>query len=58
MVYVGYLGFKTGNPKLLASPFDEDGKQCGVDPGYENYEKIFISFMNNDPTDIGFVCTK
>lgn len=55
---MGYLGFKTGNPKLLASPFDEDGKQCGVDPGYENYEKIFISFMNNDPTDIGFVCTK
>jgi hypothetical protein len=34
MGYVGFLGFKTGKPQLLASPFDEDGKQCGVDPEY------------------------
>ena len=34
MVYVGVLGFKTGDPLLLASPFDEEGNQCGRDPGY------------------------
>jgi hypothetical protein len=30
MCYVGVLGYQTGKPSLLASPFDEDNKQCGV----------------------------
>ena len=58
MVYLGVLGFSTGDPLLLASPFDEDGKQCGRDPGYQEYPKIFISFMNDDPTDVGFICVR
>lgn len=58
MAYVGVLGFMKGNPMLLASPFDEDGHQCGIEKGYEGHKKIFISFMNDDPTDIGFVCVR
>lgn len=58
MGFVGYLGFKNGKPYLLVAPFDEDGKQCGIDLGYENHQKIFISIRNDDPTDVGFVCVK
>jgi len=29
--YVAYLGFSTGNPSLLASPFDEDANHCKYD---------------------------
>lgn len=58
MIFAGIIGYQTGNPKLLASPFDEDGKQCGVADGYTSYPKIFISFLNSDPTNVSFVCVK
>jgi hypothetical protein len=58
MIFVGYLGFKTGKPSLLASPFDQDGNQCGVDKGYEDYQKIFISLNLQDSAAIDFVCVK
>ena len=56
MGFVAYLGFTTGDPRYLASPFDEDGKQCKYD--YPGYEKIFISYFNKNQSDISFVCVK
>jgi hypothetical protein len=43
MCYVGFLGYQNGDPSKLASPFDENGKQCGRGER-ENYTKIFISY--------------
>jgi hypothetical protein len=57
MVYVAMIGFNTGNPYLLIRPFDADGNQCGVTPGYENYEKIYVS-MYMPTLDVTFVCVK
>ena len=31
MVYVAVLAFMNGDPRLLAIPFDESGKQCKLD---------------------------
>jgi len=34
IVFMGYIAikaFQTGNPELLAAPFDEDKNQCGRD---------------------------
>lgn len=58
MGFVGYLGFHTGKPSLLAAPFDQDGNQCGVAAGYEDYHKIFISFLDIQTKTVGFVCVK
>lgn len=34
MGYVAVKAFQTGNPELLAIPFDECQNQCGVTPGF------------------------
>ena len=43
MVFVAVKAYQTGNPELLAAPFDECKNQCGVDPGFEDYKKVYIS---------------
>ena len=56
MIYFSILGFQKGNPSLLASPFDQDGHQCGIAEGYENYSNIYISYLVKKPSEVGFVC--
>ena len=47
-VFIGGMGFCTswgyanGNPNKLIAPIDGDGNICGVTPGYEEYEYLFI----------------
>ena len=50
MVFFAVVGFTKGDPSLLASPFDADGNQCKYEKGYEDYQKIYISYLVNDPT--------
>ena len=50
--------YQTGDPSLLAAPFDESKNQCGVDPGFELYKKVYISNFIANITDISFVCVK
>lgn len=42
MLYLGYQGYKHGDPSKLAIPYDPDHHACGVDPGYEDYGKIYF----------------
>lgn len=55
--YIAYIAFNTGNPKYLAYPFDSEGNQCKLDPGYEDYPYIFISAEVASTSSI-FVCVK
>lgn len=56
--YIASVAFKTGNPEYLVYPFDSDGKQCKLDPGYEDYPYIFISYKLAAITEKVFVCVK
>ena len=42
-IFVGYYGLSTGNPSVLAIPFDIEGNACGVDPGFENHKFIYFA---------------
>jgi hypothetical protein len=55
--YIAFVAFNTGNPKYLAYPFDSEGKQCKLEPGYEDYPYIFISADLASASPI-FVCVK
>ena len=45
---VAILGFVKGHPSLLLYAYDEDGKACGHDKGYENYPYLyFYSVLSN-----------
>jgi hypothetical protein len=48
MIYIAYVGFTTGDPRLLASPFDEAQNQCKIDAGFEQYDKILITTLKNN----------
>jgi hypothetical protein len=56
LLYIGFMGYiavraySTGNPQLLASPFDSCKNQCGVDQEFEPYKKVFISNLKANPT--------
>jgi choline transporter-like protein 2/4/5 len=41
-ILTGY-GYANGDPDKLISPIDGDGKICGVTPGYEDYQYLFIA---------------
>ena len=41
-LFVGYLGFTKGQPSAFLYAYDEDGKACGHDKGYENYPYIYF----------------
>lgn len=58
MGFVAIKAFQTGNPTLLASPFDESKNQCGVSYGFEEYKKVFISNYKTNISKITFVCVK
>jgi hypothetical protein len=58
MGFVAVKAFQTGNPSLLASPFDESQNQCGVSEGFEDFKKVFISNYKKNLTHITFVCVK
>ena len=38
-----YIGFRQGDPKVLAIPFDPDGNRCGLDKGFENHTYIYFA---------------
>ena len=40
--YVTVLGFEN-NPQYLLSPLDWDRKLCGLDKGYEEYNKLYFT---------------
>ncbi len=58
MGYVAVKAYQTGDPSLLASPFDESKNQCGVKEGFEDYPKVYISNFNANKSNITFVCVK
>lgn len=56
LVYIGFLGYSSGNPEYLVYPFDSDRLQCKFSPGYEDYPYIFITV---DPfKGLRYVCVK
>ena len=52
MGFVSYHGFENGDPRLLISPLDADGKFCGYSPGYEDYPYLYYAV--EDDTIIGW----
>jgi len=58
MVILASTGFSKGNPTDIISPYDPDGKQCGVTSGYEDYPNVYFT----DPTSADnlklFACVK
>ena len=44
------FGFKNGDPKLIATPFDYRKQHCGFDKGFEDYPLIYYStFPDTNP---------
>ena len=41
-VFVGFLGFKKGQPTALLYTYDDDGNACGHSPGYEDYKYLYF----------------
>jgi hypothetical protein len=41
MVIVTILGFSQGNPNLVLYPYDEDGRQCGLN-GLKEYPYLYF----------------
>ena len=47
-IAIAVLGFHNGHPSKLLYAYDEDGKACGHDDGYEDYPYLyFYSSINN-----------
>ena len=40
--FVGFLGFKKGNPTALLYTYDEDGNACGHSEGFEDYPYLYF----------------
>ena len=53
MVFLTGMGFCTsygyaeGNPLKLVAPIDGDENICGVTPGYEDYQYLFIGDLHH-----------
>jgi len=59
MFIVAIFGWAKGDPKKLLAPVDNDGKFCGVDSGYEDYDVLYfpdISSTSNIKNK--YVCVK
>ena len=41
-IVIGFLGFSMGQPQKILFPYDEDGKACGYDEGYEEYKMLYF----------------
>ena len=41
-VFVAILGFTKGHPEYFLRVYDEDGKACGYDIGYEDYNYLYF----------------
>ena len=41
-IFIGFLGFKNGDPTLLLYAYDEEGKACGHSDGYEDYPYLYF----------------
>ena len=41
-IIVALLGFIMGKPEMILYSYDEDGKACGLDEGYENFKKLYF----------------
>ena len=52
-IAIAILGFKNGHPSKLLYGYDEDGKACNEDKGYEDYPYLyFYSSINNTKDSI------
>ena len=40
--FIGFLGFKKGNPTALLYTYDEDGNACGHTEGYKEYPYLYF----------------
>ena len=47
MVIVAIYGWARGNPEKYLSGVDDDGKFCGYDDGYGDYEKLYFPDMSS-----------
>jgi hypothetical protein len=56
MFGVAVIGFKHGNPKLLAQPYDPDHRACGVAAGVENAPYIYFTTLYPAPLLYRTVC--
>ena len=43
LLVISIIGFKKGDPLLLATPFDPDGNACGESPGFKDFPFIYFS---------------
>lgn len=41
-IIIALLGFILGKPEKILYSYDEDGKACGLDEGYENYKMLYF----------------
>lgn len=67
IAFIGSMGYLTlyahkhGNVKKLMAPLDGDNKFCGVTPGYEKYDHLYITdFSSHSVNDIfeSGICVK
>ena len=56
-VALAILGFTKGHPEYFLYVYDEDGKACGHDPGFEDYSYLYFYnvISNAKKLDIGSV---
>lgn len=50
--------FQLGNPRLLATPYDPNGRACGVDKGVKDYPYIYFTNPTSVATLYETVCVK
>ena len=41
-IIIALLGFIMGKPEKILYSYDEDGKACGLDKGYENHKMLYF----------------
>ena len=46
MGFCTYWGYANGNPGKLIAPIDGDEHICGVSPGYEDYQYLYIGDLH------------
>ena len=52
MVVISIYGFTNGDPANLATPFDSEGNQCGLDKGYSDFPYLYFTNPINYGVDI------
>ena len=50
--FIGFLGFKKGDPTALLYTYDEDGYACGHSKGYEDYPYLYFYSVVSGATQL------